>query len=354
MTDILGGVETFIYNVIKNADRKQFCFDFLVIGSKTKSVFEKELNGIFADGVNHFYYAPPMKKKFIYTNKWLKSFYDAHDYDIIYLNTTTAARIMYCRYAIKRKGVKLVAHSHQGNAISIKGGLGNIIYRHYLTKNSCKRFACSEKAYKWLYDDAPLPQNIIPNGIDTNKFVYSQEDRKVLRKDFGVNNGQIVIGHVGRWNAQKNQSYFISLSKVLGDDYLFLCIGNGPDRENFEAAIKSNGVAKRFILIDARDDVFRYYSAMDIFAMPSLYEGLPIVAVEAQCSGMPCVLSDRISKQTNISDKCIFIPLEKLDEWRKTILGMDLTRYDGKSILESKGYSIKDTVRLLESVFIKI
>ena len=354
MTGLIGGVETFIYNVVKYIDRGRYHFDFLVIGQDKKSVFEKEINDLMDDGENHFYYAPNLKRDFFRASKWLKDFYDSHRYDAIYMNTTTAARIMFCRYAVKHQGVKLITHSHSGNAISFKKGLSSRIFKHYVTKNSWEKLACSEKAYAWMYDDTPKDDVVIPNGIDTDKFKFSLENRNAVRKELGIRNDKIVVGHVGRWAPPKNQIYFVSLSKILGDKYLFLCLGDGPDKEPFLQAVKDEHLEDRFIVLPARSDVYRYYSAMDLFAMPSHYEGLPIVAVEAQSNGLSCVLSDNISRQTNISGRCEFVSNENIDKWVNAVKELNLERFDGAKVLKEKGFSIINTVSMVEKVFDRI
>lgn len=354
MTSLIGGVETYIYNVVKYIDKSKFSFDFLVIGQDKKAVYEKEINDLIGDGKKHFFYAPNLKNCFFEANKWLKVFYDQHHYDAIYMNTTTAARIMYCRYAVNKLGVKLISHSHNGNATSFLRGLNTRLFRHYLTKKSWKKVACSEKAYEWMFDDIPESGFLIPNGIDTTKFRYNPDNRETVRAELGITNEKIVIGHVGRWAPQKNQIYFISLSKSLGDRYIFLCLGDGPDKEPFIKKAEEEGIEKRFIILNARNDVYKYYSAMDLFAMPSHYEGLPIVAVEAQSNGLSCVLSDKISRQTNISGMCEFVSNDELDKWVETVRSIKIERFDGEKVLKEKGFSVYNTVSMIEKIFEQI
>lgn len=354
LTNLIGGVETYIYNVIKLINKEKYTFDFLIIGQEKKAVFENEINKILGNDKNHFYYAPSLKNNFWVANRWLKEFYDNHHYDAIYLNTTTAARVMYCRYAINKLGAKLIVHSHNGNAISFLKGFKSKLLRHYITKVSWKRLACSEVAYTWMFDDKPMGNVVIPNGIDTNRFKFDSNNRNNVRKDLGIGDNIVVIGHVGRWSPQKNQLYFAELSKILGDKYMFLCLGDGPDKEPFMQIIKAEHIENRFIILGARDDVYKYYSAMDLFAMPSHYEGLPIVAVEAQCNGLSCVLSDKISRQTNISGRCEFVDNNDLEKWADIVRNTKKERFDGENVLKEKGFSVYNTVAMLEKVFDQI
>lgn len=354
MTSLIGGVETYIFNVVKYINKNKYDFDFLLIGQDKRSVFESEINEMMGDGKDHFHYAPNMKSSYKKSNRWLKDFYDSHHYDAIYMNATTAARFMYCRYAVNKLGVKLITHSHSGNAISTLRGASSRLFRHYVTKHSWLKLACSEKAYYWMFDDEMQDNVIIPNGIDTNKFHFNQTNRESIRAELGISDDKIVIGHVGRWASPKNQIYFVSLSKSLGDRYIFLCLGDGPDKEPFFKKVEEEGIENRFIIFNARNDVYRYYSAMDVFAMPSHYEGLPIVAVEAQCNGLSCVLSDKISKQTNISGKCEFVPIEDLGKWVNTVISIDKNRFDGEKSLKEHGFSIESTAKMVENFFDKI
>lgn len=350
MTSILGGVETYIYNLIKASDRSKFEFDFLVIGQEKEAVYHKQINDLINDGKNHFYYSPNLKRNYLKAQKWLKNFYDTHMYDVIYMNTCTAARIAYCSYAIKRKGVKLVTHSHNGNASSFLKGMNNRLYKKYTTRISSVRLACSEKAYEWLFSDSTSNALIIANGIDCERFKFSRENRLEIRDLLKIPDNKIVIGHIGRFSLQKNHKFFIEVGRKLPDKYMFLFVGDGEEKADFIQKLHENNIADKFTILKAQGDVEKYYSAMDIFAMPSLYEGLPIVAVEAQCNGLTCVLSQNVSEQTNISGRCIFLSIADVDLWIDELQKIDVERFDGEMIVASKGFSIHNTALQVEKI----
>lgn len=349
MTSILGGVETYLYNVVKFLDKKDIEIDFLVIGDSKKAVFENELVNILGCNKKHFYYTPSVKKNPIKAVKWLRGFYQAKMYDVIYMNTCTSARIVYCSYAINKLGAKLITHSHNGNAISKFKGINNRIFRHYTTKHSSVKVACSEKAYNWLFDDEFKEENIIPNGIDVDRFAFSEKVRNAVRSAVGLE-GKVVIGHIGRFSVQKNHCFFIELAKQLDAHYQFLLIGDGDQKAKFIEQIWSNDLQERFTIIDVCGDIEKYYSAMDIFVMPSLFEGLPIVAVEAQCNGLHCVFSDTVSIQADISNNCMFVPLDNVKLWVDVILNCSYKRYDGKSIVRDAGFSIQNTSVMIKEI----
>lgn len=351
MSDIIGGVETYIYNLIRLINKDKYHFDFLVIGQGIHSVFENEINALLNDGKNHFFYCPNLKKHYIKAHRWLKDFYRQNKYDIIYLNTCTSARISYCRYALKKSRTKLITHSHNGRADNYIGEINNKIFKRYTTNKSSKLLACSDVAYKYMFSNKPSGKWFIPNGVRTDRFKYNQIERETLRRKLNIPEEKIVIGCVGRFSAQKNYGYLVDLSELLPEKYCFLCIGDGDEKEAIKSRIIAEYKQDYFIILDSQKDIERYYNAMDIFVMPSIFEGLPITAIEAQCNGLPCVFSDTITKQVGLTDNCSFISLQNKKEWATTITQQDIKRCDGESIIAEKGFDELAPVLLLEELF---
>lgn len=350
LSPIIGGVETYIYNLVKGLNKEKYTFDFLIIDANT-SVFEDEINSLFNDNKNHFFFSPNLKKKPIKARKWLKDFYDSHHYDAIYMNTCTAARIKYCEYPIKKYGTKLISHSHQGNAFSTIHHITNSLYKRKITNLSYKKLACSELAYHWLFNDTCIPENIIVNGVDTNRFKFDIHWRNKIRNELGIDEDTIIIGNVGRFSNQKNQPYFIELIQALDESYKVLLIGDGDQKDKFLRKIESENLKNRFIVLDSKPDIEKYYSAMDVFAMPSVFEGLPIAAVEAQAEGLPCVFSDNISRQTALSENCQFINLKNLTLWKDTIVKYKKVRYDGTKTILENGFDNNRPVKQITRIF---
>lgn len=349
MTSILGGVETYIYNVIRHIDKSKFTFDFLVIG-EDKSVYESEIKELLNDGNNHFYCAPNLKSNHRKAKQWLRDFYESHSYDWIYMNTSTSARIAYCIYAVKRKHTRLIMHSHNGSSSTKFGYLKNLLMKSYATLNSSVRIACSETAYKWMFTDQPTTKNIIPNGIDIKRFNFSEDNRIKIREKYGITSDKFIIGHIGRFSKQKNHNFFIELAKRLDKHFVFLLVGDGETKDSINQRITEESLQDRFIIVESKNDIECYYSAMDSFAMPSLYEGLPIVAIEAQCNGLPCVLSDKISEETNITGHCTFASIENISKWESIFNTSALKRYKEQNKILNSGYSINNTVAMIERI----
>lgn len=352
MSDTLGGVETYIYNLIKYIRKDIFLFDFLVIGEESPSVFEKEINSLLKG--NHFYYSPNLKKDYKNAKKWLKSFFKNHTYDVIYMNTCTAARITYCLDGLKHGNTTLITHSHNGRADNWKGRINNSLFRPFTTNKSKVRLACSDVAYHYLFSDSPKGEWFIPNGVDVERFKFNLDKRNEIREKFNFSNNDFLIGCVGRFSEQKNHQYLIQIAKKIDSRFKFILIGDGELKDKFCNDIKRESIENRFILLKAINDIQDYYNAFDLFLMPSIFEGLPITAVEAQCNGLPCIFSTNITKQVALSDNCKFIDLKDIEMWIETINKFKISRYDGKRVIIEKNFDILSTVKKIENLLINL
>ena len=347
LTGQMGGTENYIYNLIKLFDLSNYTFDFLVIQDGNRTPYENEINTLIADGSNHFYYCPNMKKDYVGGRKWLKEFYDSHSYDLIYMNATTAARTAYCRYAISHYHIPMIMHSHRSDGKRIN----HFLYKSYSYRHSSFKLACSGNAAEWMYGKNCKEAIIIPNGIDTNRFQYSDVKRAAIRKQFHYSEHDIVLGHVGRFSEEKNHKFLVNLCSRLDARYKFLCIGDGPLKPEIQQMIEEKGLIDRFTLLPVRKDVNELYSAMDGFVMPSYNEGLPIVSVEAQCSGLICFFSNTVSRETNLSGKCHYLALNNVEEWERNIASAELKRFDGVDVIKQSGFDMESTAGYIAELF---
>lgn len=346
MSPLIGGVEVYIYNLVKHMDKKDLSIDFLVVGSS--SVFEDEINAFFQDGKNHFVFVPKMKRHYFQSNKILKRLFDSRKYDLIYVNTPTAARTRYCKYGINKKNIPLIVHSHSSMRSLLKN---NFIYRKYVNKHCRFKLACSDLAGENVFGKKQKDIILIPNGVDISRFHYSLQWREEIRENFKIPDDKIVIGHVGRFSEEKNHLFFIELAKRLSDDYIFMCIGDGDTKQPMVKSIEKNKLTHKFIILSSQNDIERFYSAMDVFAMPSFYEGLPIVAVEAQATGLPIILSSTVSEQTALSARCEFVSIDNLDDWIQAIQVKDISRYDGKKVIIDNKFEVNETAEMVRKIF---
>lgn len=267
------------------------------------------------------------------------------------LNTCTAARISYCVKGLKNNRTKLITHSHNGKADNWKGSLTNKLIKKYTTKRSAYRLACSDLAYSYLFSDSMSGKWFVPNGVEIDRFKFNEVERRIIRVQNNISKDNIVIGNVGRFSAQKNHRYFLDLAEKLDNKFVFLLLGNGELKEEFIEKVKECGLEDKFRVVSAKTDVERYYSAMDVFVMPSIFEGLPITAIEAQCNGLPCVFSTYITQQVKLSSNCEFVDLEDKGKWIEVISNFSKSRYDGVKVITDNKFDIDSTVKMMEMIF---
>jgi glycosyltransferase involved in cell wall biosynthesis len=236
-------------------------------------------------------------------------------------------------YAAKKVGVPVrIAHSHStavwGVKSEFKRSLMKVALRPFAKVFPTHLYACSEHAGRWLYGDRALKTgkvSVLPNAIDTQRFSYSEANRQRIRNELGYSADNYVIAHIGRFMPQKNHNYILDVfyeAYKRDNNLRLLLIGDGPLKPEIEHRAeevnKANGI-KAVTLLGSRDNANEYYSAMDLFLLPSLYEGLGIVAIEAQCAGLPCVCSTDVPTEANAGD-AIFITLSNTSEWVDEVL----------------------------------
>lgn len=234
-------------------------------------------------------------------------------FDAIHVNGSSGIMSIEMIAALFSKTRVRVAHSH--NTQSSHGILHRLL-KPILKMTSSKHVACSIEAGKWLFGNADV--NVIHNGIDTEKFRYNQIERENFRSSTGLDK-RFVIGHVGKFNYQKNHSFllvlFREIRKVIPEAVLYL-VGDGPELRRIKEFADELGIAKDVIFAGLKDNIPGILSGCDIMLLPSFYEGLPTVAIEWQASGLPAILSDSITTESSPTKTMDFLPLGgELDAW---------------------------------------
>ena len=199
--------------------------------------------------------------------------------------------------------------------------------------------------------------SVINNAIDTSKFHYDSSERCACRKELNIEPGAFVIGHVGRFNAQKNHSFLLDIFCAVlkkNKESMLLLVGEGDLESHIKMLAAQRGISNKVLFLGIRKDIHRIYQAMDVFVMPSLFEGLPVSGIEAQACGLPCVFSNTISFDTKITDNVSFVPLNiSPSDWADNILNyQNTTRSDQSGIVKAKGYDITIQAKLLEDFYI--
>lgn len=275
--------------------------------------------------------------------------------DVMHVHGSSAAILLEMVVA-KLEGVdKIVAHCHStgGNHIRI-----HKILRPLVGLLADERLACGKLAGEWMYGKKSC-FTVIPNCIDANKYRYNETVRDEVRRELCIGEGTTVIGHVGAFTAVKNQGFLLKVIKILNEGrnrrYKLLLIGSGTLFSEVKRESEKMSLSEDVIFLGNRNDVHRLMMAMDVFCLPSLYEGFPIVSVEAQASGLPVILSENISKEVSITDLVTLLPVEKgLDYWKDEIEKV-LTKKTDRACYANKvkqaGYDIRRSAAMLESIY---
>lgn len=294
-----GGAETLVMNVYDKVDKTKLQFDFL---TSLEGVYEKEIEK--KGGIVHR--IPYYKKTGVIRYYFkLKKFFKEHDYRIIHIHMDCMNGVV--ARAAKKSGKDIVTISHCHST----DNSGNIIIKLYknllkkLIKNNCDyRFACSQKSAQWLYNKEKRKISVVSNGIDLKKFEFNNKYRDEIRKKHNINNNTKILGHVGRFEVVKNHRYIIEIFKEYqkeNKNSKLMLVGTGTLFDEIKALVNDEKLSDKVIFVGNTLEVYKYYSAMDIFIFPSIYEGLPLTLVEAQSNGLPMVISDHITEEITLS-----------------------------------------------------
>jgi len=274
-------------------------------------------------------------------------------FDILHVhgNSATMAVELFLGW---KHGVKIrIAHSHNTTCTHMRAHkmllpLFNRLYTH--------AFACGKKAGEWLFGNKKF--YVIPNGFNTQKFKFNAEARNKIRSQLGVEKA-FIIGHVGRINEQKNQPFLVKVFEEFAakrDDAVLLYVGIGPDSEKLNEIINSSPYKDRIIMYGETNTPEELYSAMDVFVLPSKYEGLPVVLLEAECSGLFCVISDKVTDEMSIDNHISSLSLEApLQSWCDKIEAIpviDRLQFYSDNKTDIEKYDIAECAKRLEELYI--
>lgn len=304
-----GGVEAVVMNYYRAINKNIIQFDFIVDEDSLCPQREEieKLGGrvIFVPSYSHFF-------KY---QKALFNIFRKNNYSIVHSHITTL-NIFPLRIA-KKCGVKVrISHAHStaGSGELIKNTIKTIL-RPFSKLYPTHLFACGEYAGRWLYGNRAFNKGrvcIIKNAIPWERFIYSKSKGEELRTELGIKKNTIVIGNIGRFVPQKNHKFLIKAFKKIHDvnaDTMLVLIGDGPLEDNIKKVVNAEGLLDSVMFLGIKSDAAPYYNLFDCFMLPSIYEGLPVVAIEAQFNGLPCFFSDRMTKEVLINDNARMLPL---------------------------------------------
>lgn len=347
-----GGVENCIMNYYGAIDHSRFQFDFIDMYGKGLA-YEEEIRSLGGK----IYSLPSYKKAPFKMAQQLKKVLTDNQYEMIHINMLSAANMIPVFVSCKYGKGKVIVHSHNSNLPT--GGLRrffNTINISFLRSLPVEKWACGYKAGQWMWGEQFSLENVIPNAIDEEKFIRKNDIRLQIRKHCGFEEGNKVIGFVGRLFEQKNVLFLADIFAELCEkskQYRLLIVGEGPLKLDLEKKLRTLNINKYVYFAGIQSHVYQWYYAMDAFVLPSLFEGLPVVGIEAQASGIPCFLSNTITDEVNISGNVKYLPIDQSAKiWADAInetMKSDELNYNFLDL-----YRIKNAVKLLEQKYVNL
>lgn len=351
--NMCGGIESYTMNYYRNMT------DNIVMDFATHDIEDNQYKEeITARGGKVFLLSKiglrTLKKSLEQMSKILKE----NEYDIIHCNMANAA-VFYFYYA-KKYGVKIrILHNHQANyADKLSHKIRNVFLIGIGKRVATHNFACSKLAGDFLFKKKKY--YIINNAIDVEKFTYNPTVRKKIRKQENIKEDEIVLANIGRFCNQKNQLFLIDIfSEVVKkrDNAKLYLIGSGELKSRIEEKIVEKELENKVIIKNPINNINEFLQATDILVMPSLYEGLPVIGVEAQCADVKCIFSDTITQETKILETTKYERLNNsAQQWAETIykVAKNTERTNVNEFIKKARFDIKNEAKELEKLYNKI
>ncbi len=317
-----GGAEGFLMKVYRELDKSRYQMDFC-INVKDKCFYEDEITAMGG----RIYRIPSKSEDIGEFKKQLTNVIKENGYDNVLRITSSAMGFMDLKVA-KKAGARVCcarsSNASDGDGLKAKVAhrLGRFLYNKYVDV----KVAPSDLAARYTFGDGVYEKggvNIVHNGVDLSVFKFYPEKREEIRKEFSIGDEIKLVGHVGRFDEQKNHTFLLDIFKKLHDsdeNTKLLLVGKGKLQESMQQKAAELGISDAVIFAGVRSDVPHLLSAMDVFAFPSFYEGMPNTVIEAQATGLPCVIADTITREADITGLVEYLPLGNADEWASHVL----------------------------------
>ena len=350
-----GGVEAVVMNYYRHINRNKIQFDFICDNDSTNIPYE-EIESLGGKVI----LIPPYQKVFEY-QKQLKKVLTEGKYQIVHSHINALS--VFPLKAAKEVGVEVrIAHSHSTtNKVEWKKNMVKNLLKPFSKVYPTHYFACTEHAGRWLFGDKKFEKGevfILNNAIDVSKFKYNPEIRTLKRAELGIEEDTLVIGHIGRFVQQKNHHFVIDVFNEVykkNKKSLLVLIGQGPLVDEIKNKVRELNLVDAVRFLGQQDDVHEWYQAFDSFLFPSLYEGLGIVAIEAQCAGCYCLASTEVPQVAKVTKNLEFVNLNQAPkDWANYLLQPGVAVKVQKCELEvaEKGYDIKKEVTKIERFYL--
>lgn len=350
-----GGVEAVVMNYYRHIDKSKIQFDFICDEDSTNIPYE-EIESLGGKVI----LIPPYQKLFKY-HKELKRILKEGNYKIVHSHINTLSVFSLCAAKCAKVPVR-IAHSHSTtNKKEKKKNLMKQMLKPFSKLFATDYMCCSELAGRWLFGDKLYDEGkiyVLNNAIDLHKFEYNEKIREEVRNELNIDEKTLVMGHIGRFVEQKNHDFlidiFYELHKQVPNSVLML-VGQGPLQDKMKEKVEKLNLSKSVLFLGQRNDVARLYQAMDVFVLPSLYEGLGMVLIEAQTAGIYCFASTEVPEIAKVTNYMEFIDLQSdAKTWGEKIINREKkVPRQNKEELQEKGFDITREVNKLEDKYIK-
>ena len=344
------GINIATLELLKRMDKEKYCFYVL---SSVESV--KEVEDMFVnDGCIFLKEEYRNSHPFKYLRNLRKIIREKH-IDIVHAmgNSATLAVEMYA--AKKEKVCLRIAHSR--NTYCEHTFIDKLL-RPFLYRFCNCRLACGTEAGKWLFKKRDFV--VLKNGKAFEKYAFSSRSRLFYRKQFGCSDKTCLIGHVGLFNEQKNHVFIIELAKVLSSlsfDNKIVLVGDGPKKNDIQEMVRSYGLEDKIVFVNQSFCVNDMLSAFDVMILPSLYEGLPNVVIEWQINGLPCIVSERVTRECAINENIVFLPISSANLWADSLVNGKPHRLQSEDIikknLRENGFDLDLNAKKLDEIYAK-
>lgn len=348
-----GGIENYIMNMYRGMDTNEIQFDFLVHHSH-RAFFDNEIE----ERGGRIFRLPVLDNKNIlcYRSR-LSDLFSTHDWRIVHGHAASLA-FLYLG-AAERSGVPVrIVHSHGTSYLCTPKGYAKRLLFKSAKIHANVRLACSTEAGKYLFGRDSF--YLAKNAIDSRRFKYDPVARSTQRRCFGVGDHDLLIGHIGRFNLQKNHRFLIEVfSEVVKnkDNAYLVLVGSGELEQDIRQRVSEAGITDKVIFQPVTMRPEAIYSSLDVFLLPSLFEGLPLVGIEAQCSGLPCFFSSEITRETAISPLAHFLDLNAGPmAWAQAIVSssVDKDRIQYASMAAKHGFESTVNNEIMRQFYLEV
>lgn len=352
------GIETMLMNYYRHIDREKIQFDFLC-NKKKPGAYDDEIKKLGG----RIYHTPGLNPaKYPQYLQYMKKLFEKHpEYRIV--EAHNGALGVYALHAAKVNHIPVrIFHAH-GASITRDWKLPiKLVCKALLPGNMNQHFSCGEAAARCYFGDKVVDTHdyeLIPNAIEVERFIFDQKVHDAMRRKYGLENKH-VIGHVGRFMTQKNHTFLIDVFTEVAkqdDKAVLVLLGDGELQNEIEKKVCDAGLKDRVFFEGNVGNANEWYSVFDVFVLPSIWEGLPVVGVEAQANDLPCIFSDSVTREIEMSEKTKFISLQSpVSEWADAILSEfhDTARRDNTGLITDHHYNIAIEAEKLQERYLKL